>query len=391
MDITLAPDQIVLSDGWASRSEKWRADSQKIPKRRKIRERQTAPLILCGHGISMRVENGTLVVREGFTHYPQEAVRHQFFPGDLTLPMRILLLDGSGTLSFDVMNWLIEQGATLLRITWDGRFSALVGGPSSVLMLERVRLQERLRGDQHERVRFSAAIITEKLRASIHTLKACFPRDRIATAVRDAEAGITALQGLASDRMQDIRAIEGSCAWSYFLLWRGIEMKWTSEKRHPIPNSWKTFWSRSSLLTGNAPENYHASHPINAMLNYAYAVQVSLLHEQLLANGFDPKLGIMHQERDYYSAFAYDLIEIERPRVDLIVLDFVARQKFAAPDFILRKDGVCRLAPQLAKTVAVAVAEACRISTLGSIEWLLKNYGSASKGTRIKHSKFDLK
>jgi len=39
----------------------------------------------------------------------------------------------------------------------------------------------------------------------------------------------------------------------------------------------------------------------------------------------------------------------ERPKVDAAVLEFVANRSFAAADFIVRKDGVCRLSPQLAR------------------------------------------
>jgi CRISP-associated protein Cas1 len=30
------------------------------------------PLILSGHGISLRIEGGALTIRNGFTHYPQK-------------------------------------------------------------------------------------------------------------------------------------------------------------------------------------------------------------------------------------------------------------------------------------------------------------------------------
>ena len=40
----------------------------------------------------------------------RKLARHiRFFRGDLSLPSRIILLDGSGTISFDVLSWLAEQ------------------------------------------------------------------------------------------------------------------------------------------------------------------------------------------------------------------------------------------------------------------------------------------
>jgi hypothetical protein len=50
------------------------------------------------------------------------------------------------------------------------------------------------------------------------------------------------------------------------------------------------------------------------------------------------------------------LIEPERPRVDAAVLELIQGRTFAADDFVIRKDGVCRLSPQLARMVAGLIA-----------------------------------
>jgi CRISP-associated protein Cas1 len=51
-------------------------------------------------------------------------------------------------------------------------------------------------------------------------------------------------------------------------------------------------------------------------------------------------------------AFALDLIEPERPRVDAALLAFIQSRSFSGSDFVLRPDGVCCLSPQLARSVA---------------------------------------
>jgi len=81
--------------GWSDRCEFWRtlaAHKRGIPKKYRYRE----PLILCGHGIRLRVDHGTLLIRNGFTHYPQKSEDIRFFPGDPNLPDRIVISDGSG-------------------------------------------------------------------------------------------------------------------------------------------------------------------------------------------------------------------------------------------------------------------------------------------------------
>ena len=103
-------------------------------------------------------------------------------------------------------------------------------------------------------------------------------------------------------------------------------------------------------------ENRMASHPMNAMLNYAYAVKAAQLQMQAVADGFDPNAGIMHHYWDDLPAYVYDLIEPERPKVDAAILALARSRTFSGADFILRKDGACRLSLQLGRVVAALVA-----------------------------------
>lgn len=52
----------------------------------------------------------------------------------------------------------------------------------------------------------------------------------------------------------------------------------------------------------------------------------------------------------------FDLMEPERPKVDRAVLDFVKTSVFDPADFVIRSDGVCRLNPEMARTVVARVA-----------------------------------
>jgi CRISP-associated protein Cas1 len=81
------------------------------------------------------------------------------------------------------------------------------------------------------------------------------------------------------------------------------------------------FGSRSSRLQSDG--NRNASHPVNAMLNYAYSVLQSQLQIQAVAKGCNPNLGIMHVDGDYGPAFVFDLMEPERPKVARAIIEFV--------------------------------------------------------------------
>jgi CRISPR-associated endonuclease Cas1 len=155
--------------------------------------------------------------------------------------------------------------------------------------------------------------------------------------------------------MNDIFAIEGECASAYFAAWRGVQLRWTGLSRRPIPDSWHDYSGRASFANGGRKENRNASHPVNAILNYAYAVKLSALQMQSIANGYDPTIGIMHVSEPGKPAFLLDLIEPERPKVDAEVLRLIRNQPLASADFMIRPNGSCRLSPQFARTVATLV------------------------------------
>jgi CRISP-associated protein Cas1 len=88
---------------WATRSRMWRTRTEKASARRTKRAKAQPALILAGHGVSLRIENGALTIQNGFTHCPQRREITRYFRGDVALPQRIILLDGSGSISFDVL------------------------------------------------------------------------------------------------------------------------------------------------------------------------------------------------------------------------------------------------------------------------------------------------
>lgn len=344
------------SDEWAVRSEHWLAESRKSQRKRLIRERNSNALILTGQGTSLRIESGALVIKQGFSHYPQQQEGYRYFKGDLALPRIILLLDGSGSLSFDVLNWLGEQGVALARIKGDGDIAIVASGAGFTANPDNLRWQYATQQNDAARLAFASDLIARKLDNSIGTLQEQFASGRLVdVAITKAKDAANRLRTETISDMNLIRSIEGECAVAYFAAWSDIEMQWTAAARYPVPDQWRTYRSRSSVLTGRKPKNWKASHPINAMLNYAYAVKAARLQIQAVADGFDPYAGIMHHSRPDFPAYVYDLIEPERPKVDDTIIAFAKSRKFSGADFILRKDGVCRLSPQLARMVATLI------------------------------------
>jgi CRISPR-associated protein Cas1 len=305
--------------------------------------------------VSLKVDKGTLLIRDGFTHWPQERAEHRLFKGDRELPPRIVMVDGSGSLSFDVMTWLSEQNIPLVRLDYQGEVVSVIGGSGFAMDPEKVQWQIDTRNDPERRLAFCCDLIATKLKTNLQTLAAVIPNSPARMiAVAHVEASLNRIRRGLINSVDDLRMVEAVAAASYFKAWQGLPLVWRSRARHPVPDAWMTIGPRGTSTASGRTSNRNAQHPLNAMLNYAYGMMSSQLHIEAIASGYDPRRGVMHHDRDAGDAFAwvFDMIEPRRALVDAAVLKFALRTPLTGADFVLRSDGVCRLAPQLARHVA---------------------------------------
>lgn len=352
----------VSDDGqvWLERSEYWADKARSSEPKRLKRERRSHPLVLTGYGVSLKIEKGALVVKNGFTHYPQHQEQFRFFPGDLETPQRMILIGGSGSLSFAGLTWLAEQNVALVRIGSKGEIFTAIGGAGSPTDAEKLKWQIGVQTNLAQQLEFASEIIRQKLIASRDTMRDMFPcSPALEMAEQKIADGIARLDAKEFGSIRNVLAVEGSCAAAYFRTWAGFEFQWKGNQQDRIPPSWRIYDQRSSILTGKKAKSWKAAHPLNAMLNYAYAILEADTRINIISEGYDPRLGVLHGGKNSNdSSFVFDLMEPKRPVVDHAILEFVRGERFAAKDFVLRSDGVCRLSPQMAKVVAKEVHEA---------------------------------
>lgn len=167
--------------------------------------------------------------------------------------------------------------------------------------------------------------------------------------------------------------VEGRAAFAYFLAWQRVPLNWKGLDRRPIPKDWYQVGPRTSA-NGKVGVNRRASHPVNALLNYAYAILESHVRIRIIAGEYDPTIGYLHTHQKDRAALVFDLMEPLRPVVDRIALEFVQLHTFQRADFMIRDDGVCRLNPQMTKQLVagleaqLARADSGHISVLGARE-----------------------
>jgi CRISPR-associated protein Cas1 len=149
-----------------------------------------------------------------------------------------------------------------------------------------------------------------------------------------------------------LSGIEGRTAQAYFAAWQSIPIKWKGLTRRAIPDDWHRVGQRQSLNgTRQKGRNRHASHPVNAILNYAYAILESRVRIQIIADGLDPTIGYLHTSTPERQALVLDLMEPQRPLIDRKVLEFVQVHAVHPADFTIRSVGVCRISPEMARRI----------------------------------------
>ena len=342
------------SSSWPDRCEFWISESEpKVSRRR--REREKNPLILTGHGLSIRIDKDCLLVRDGNTHYPSDRREWRFFNGELDIPPALIVIDGSGEITMDAIDWLATQNVPLIRLRWDGQFASVVTAGGQAASTEKVRWQEKTRFTPKLRVSFGLELLKQKAHNTLVTMDNYVPRSSVwDKAYKNIATRARWLEQRPPQQFRKLLGIEGAIANEYFRSWSAISLKWRAIKQHPIPEDWRRFVSRAALRGGRR-RAYRATHPVNAMLNYAYGVLTARTQIRLIADGYDPTIGIMHDEeeqRGKYPAFALDHMEPMRPVVDRVILHLVDTVTFTGADFSIQHDGVCRLNPELARRVA---------------------------------------
>ena len=342
-------------DEWAERCGYWlRALEAGTPKRKR-REPESNPLVLVGHGLSMQVDGGSLLIRDGHTHYPAERREYRFFKGGLDLPPRIIIVDGSGNLSLDALDWLAEQSIDLIRLGYDGRIITLAGNNGYSADRQKVTWQIATRANEKKRLEFTLPLIEGKIKETLYDLEQLMrPSASTDKAIETAQAALDVLSTNPPGNVAKLYDYEGRVAQGYFYAWRDLDIKWKAEKRYPIPKEWKRYFSRSSLNTRTRIKNMYATHPVNAMLNYAYSVLESSVRIQTITDGYDPSIGIAHGDaiKPHRHAFVFDLMEPMRPVTDRTIINLVKEHTFSGADFMLQPNGVCRVNPELARMIS---------------------------------------
>jgi len=339
-------------------------------------------LTLYGYGISVNVDRGHLVVKDGIGRDRYEGR----FPRVGHGLRRLVVIGSDGFVSLAALRWLADQDAAFVMLERDGSVLATNGPvrPSDA----RLRRAQALAITNGTALSISKGLIRQKLTAqeqlarnklndsrAADLIAANFSADTHYIAHRDQTAAEEA------QAIDDLRLCESRAAHAYWSAWRSVPVNFPKKDLPRVPEHWKRFGARISPLTGSPRLSVN---PPNAMLNYLYALLESESCLAAAALGLDPGIGLMHVDTDARDRLACDLMEPVRPLVDAYVLHWITREPLRREWFFEQRDGNCRLMGSF----AIRLAETARTwgrAVAPVAEWVAQELWTTTKrATRLQ-------
>src|SRR5271170_4686634 len=291
-------------------------------------------LTLFGFGIRVYVERGHLTIEDGIGAERRKAR----FPRVGHSVRRLVMIGSDGMVSLSALCWLADQDAAFLMLDRDGLVLATTGPvrPSDA----RLRRAQALAHYTGTAIQIARELIGRKLEAQEKLALAGLNNCEAAEKIGSMRKAIPS-----AETIEAIRLIEARGAYAYWGAWNNLPINFPRADLRRVPEHWRVFRNRVSSLTGSPRL---ATNPVNAMLNYLYAVLESESRLAVAALGLDPGLGVMHMDAPARDSLAFDVMEPVRPLVDAYLLNWIGRETLKREWFFEERDGNCRLMRSLA-------------------------------------------
>jgi CRISPR-associated endonuclease Cas1 len=344
------------------------ATVSQLPQSRNLVTPRHGVITLYGYGITVHVDRGHLVLRDGIG-----ADRHEARLPRVGHGLRRLVVIGSdGFVSLAALRWLADQDAAFVMLERDGSVLATTGPVRA--SDSRLRRAQSLARQSGAALRIVRELITQKLAGQERVANDLLRNAYAARIIASARNALTTAETIPA-----IRLLESQAALASWSAWRAVPIMYPKNDLRRVPDHWSTFGTRVSPLTGSPRL---AVNPPNAMLNYLYAVLESETRLAAAAMGLDPGIGLLHVDTDARDSLACDLMEPVRPQVDAYLLNWITREPLRREWFFEQRDGNCRLMGSF----AVRLSETARTwgrAVAPIAEWVSRElWSTVQKSTR---------
>jgi CRISPR-associated endonuclease Cas1 len=346
------------------------ATVSQFPQSRNLLTPRHGVITLYGYGITVTVDRGHLILKDGIGCDRHEARLPRVGHG----LRRLVVIGSDGFVSLAALSWLAIQDAAFVMLDRDGSVLATTGPvrPSDA----RLRRAQALANTNGTALQISKEMIRRKLSAQEQLARNKLNDSRAADLIAANQASIDDAQTIESLRLSESRA-----AHAYWSAWRNVPVIFPKKHLPRVPEHWKQFGARISPITGSPRLSVN---PVNSILNYLYSLLESESRLAAAALGLDPGLGLMHVDTDCRDSLALDLLEPVRPLVDAYVLR-ITREPIRREWFFERRDGNCRLMGSFAVRLAETAPTWGR-AVAPIAEWVARELWSTIK----KPSRFQL-
>ena len=295
-------------------------------------------ITLFGYGISVRVDRGHLILEDGIG---DARVQSRLPRVDHGLK-RLVVIGSDGSVSLSALRWLADQNASFIMLERDGAVLTTTGPVRSSDV--RLRRAQALALENGIALRISRDLVDQKLAGQERVAMRDLANESVALSIRQCRTDLAE-----AFTIDAVRLVESQAALAYWSAWRNLPIMFPKRDLPRVPDHWRAFGARISPLT-RSPRL--ATNPVNAILNYLYALLESEARLAAATLGLDPGIGVMHVDVPYRDSLALDLMEVVRPDVDAFVLDWIKRGPLSRNHFFEQKDGNCRLMAGFASTLS---------------------------------------
>jgi CRISPR-associated endonuclease Cas1 len=273
--------------------------------RRSVLQPRRGVVVLHGYGINVRVERGHLVLESGVG---SDRYKGRFARVGHGLE-RLVVVGADGVVSLSALRWLADQNASFVMLERDGTVMATTGPvrPSDI----KLRRAQALAHQTGLAFRMSRELIDRKLAGQERIARESLQDEPAATLIRQFRSELAEVESIDA-----IRFVESRAAKTYWKAWRAVSITFPDKELPRIPDHWRSFGSRVSPLSGSPRL---AANPVNAILNYLYAVLEAECRLAVAALGLDPEMGVLHMDTTNRDSLACDLMEPIRAEVDDLV------------------------------------------------------------------------
>ncbi len=314
------------------------------------------PLLINGYGISVTVNRARLKVS-----YKDSSKEDMLFRPH-RIPYDQIVIDGHyGNISFEALRWLSKHDVSVILLNWNGNLLSSTFPKEGNNGQLRIKQYEKYLNPE-KRVFIAEKMINKKIEKSLVMLKnlSDFYSEIDPEKIKDAfskeleifrlkkEMAVNSKKGKIiknkantdkndfKKNITNLMMYEGRIASIYWselsVVFRKIVPDFDFQSRKNLSYSW----------------NMNASDPINALLNYGYAILEGMVRKYVNTIGLDPSVGFLHEIAPSKHPLVYDLQELFRYVIDYSVVQ-ILESGLKKSDFITTENYHTRLKPETAK------------------------------------------